>query len=101
MVRSFEGRFASDHLVEDGTNRPKVYPRIVLLVAQNFRGHVEGRAAKGLGQGCCRQRACKTKVGNLEGWKTLNPSVRYQRSVVGRIGKDGRSDIGIVLGRGV
>ncbi|KAI7451846.1 hypothetical protein KC336_g88 [Hortaea werneckii] len=51
MVLSTERRLADDHLMEHSARRPQIGTCIVLLVAQNFRSHVQRGSTQGLGHG--------------------------------------------------
>jgi hypothetical protein len=66
VVLGAEGRSPCGHLVEDGAAGPEVSLGVVLFVAEDLGGHVEGRAAEGLGHAGLGEEAGEAKVGNLE-----------------------------------
>ena len=47
MILSLEGRTTDRHLVENGSDRPEVGLRVVLLVSKDLGSHVEPRRVKG------------------------------------------------------
>lgn len=83
MVLSSKRRSSSCHFIHDSTDTPKVGFSVVFLIAQNFRGHIEWRAAESFSHSSGREISSKAKVSDSENRDADRMTVGYSSGVWG------------------